>query len=421
MVRLLERPVTAREAEGRIQTAQLLKWLQYSFYTPSTAESRLLQLGVDELFGRTVDMTAFAVAFSVRLWSGWMRMSFRKRWLFPAYAALVISDRRRSMNTLKYDSTYATLAAISQLDSPLGREAKRLIEQSQPRLEKFKKTAHAQKLDYQVARYLRQVFYLYAAFGPNVGAAISHLCLWHTFHDTFEGSAFLHTFVPGEEDDFSMANELQQQQIIEEVLKAKKEKNKEGTTSTQKKSTTNTEESSTSSSQRIKSLLERLGWSSGTAKVVTSDKMGLTTKTSTTVIDTTGDESDNISSSNDDDETVRKMLEEKKKELMEEKEKRRKELLEQHALSTIWINAQLNFRWFKWQAFEISSVAADDARTLAFSFGFPAIDDRNDFIANELRKCRSTVTLNWWFPARLWWKLRWTGVSLHPPAPTINE
>jgi hypothetical protein len=385
MVRLYDRPVTPREAEGRIQTAELLKWLQYSKYVPTTCESRLLQVGIDELFSRTIDMTTLSVAFSVRLWTGWMKLRFTKRWLVPVYAGLVVADRRRALNMMKSDSTYATLVALSQLDSPMGREAKRLVDKSTPRLEKFKveQAAANRRSELQMQRYLRQIFCFYGYFGPTIGAVLSHVCLWTTIHETFEGSAFMHSYlkssssvvedgVGDELGEFSIAHELQQQQILEAVEKKRLQD--------QQQNSSGKNQNPTPSSAA--------GW------VKTK---GLT------------------------NEEASKKIQELHAKQKQQQKSATTTKQPQIVASKVFLNLQMNFRWYKWQVLEVSSVVMDEGSTLAFSVSTPLQDSRNDFIANELRKCGSAATLNWWYPARLWWSLRWMSVSKNPPAPIVSN
>jgi hypothetical protein len=398
MVHLLERPVTAREAEGRVQTFQLLRWMQYSKYVPSTAEGRLLQVGLDELFGRTIDMTTLSVAFSLRLWTGWMKMSFTRRWMLPIYFGLVIADRRRAMNVMKLDSTYATLLAISNLDSPMGREAKRLVDKSKPRLDEFKKNPETAKMDFRVQRYFKQIFYWYGVLGPVFGAAVSHLMLWTTLHETLAGSAFWHTIAPGELDDFSIIHEIQQTQILKDIEKRRHDH--EGSKSRWISSgRTSPKEFAEEQKKKEETMLNEEAdvdekQSSKKNKIVGETKLSSSPAPSSL--------------------SQRQMNKIKKKNTNPANSALA-------ARTTILASIQLNFRWYKWEMFDLSYVQTEDTGTMAFSFTAPFIEERNDFIAAEMRKCGSALTLHWWYPARLWWAWRWTSILKNPPKPVIPQ
>lgn len=404
MVIIYDRPVTPREAEGRVQTAELLKWLQYSKYIPSTTESRLLQLGLDELFARTIDMTTLSVAFSIRLWTGWMRMPLRRRWAFPVYAGLVVADRRRTMNVMKFDSTYATLVAISHLDSPMGREAKRLIDKSHPRLEAMKEENPklARHVDERVQRYLRQIFFWYAAFGPTTGAVISHLCLWNTLHDTFAGSTFLHTFRHHKKTSSRAKEFTSPPPVVTRNSQANDQQQRKDRSGDDNDDVDNEDDDSSARDIQQQLVLEAVEKKRRLEQQQQKQKTFRGT------------------SSVDHDEVEDDAEAKKKQKTAATTPSMMTMIPSFESTTTVWVKLRLNFRWYQWEAIEISTAASDEVGgTVAFGFSVPLADERNDFVANELRKAGSSATLNWWYPARLWWTLRWLDVSTNPPQPPV--
>ena len=203
-MRVYDRPESAREVEGRVRIAQLLRWCQSTNYAPSSTESRVLLLGLDEMCERTIDMTFMACALSVRMTSLWFRMRFATRWALPVYAGLVVADRRRMIQTMKMHSSYVTLLAVAEIESPLGREARRLLRVSDKLLETFDKSPEAAQLNWRTAAYHRQIFFWHRALGPFVGPIVSHATLWHTLHSVFEGSALMHRIAPGSGEEASL-------------------------------------------------------------------------------------------------------------------------------------------------------------------------------------------------------------------------
>lgn len=192
MVYIIDRPVPAHEAEGCLSLARLFQFLQFSNTVPSSSESRLLMLAMDELFFRTIDMSFLATAASARLITLWYPMRLTARWGFPIYLGLVFSDRRRAASVKKLDSTHATLVALSAVNSPLGREARRLVASSSLRVREYNKTDDGKRLKLTTEQYMNQIFFWYRIFGEHVGAVITHAMLWCTLHSIFEGSALLH-------------------------------------------------------------------------------------------------------------------------------------------------------------------------------------------------------------------------------------